>query len=191
MNKLNRKILLASKSPRRKQLLTEAGFNFELVNVDVEEIYDPAMPPVEVPIFLAEKKAIAATDYLKDDVVILAADSVVILDDVVYEKPLDTADAKRMLRALSGRTHQVVTGVCLISSQEKVSFSGTSDVKMGVLSEAEMDYYIQRYQPYDKAGGYGIQEWIGHCKVEQIVGSYTNIMGLPMHLVYKHFMQLK
>ncbi len=188
MDILNRPIILASKSPRRKHLLTEAGFvNFKVKTKEVEESYPSDMPPHEVAQYLAEKKALACIDFLtKEEEVLIAADSIVILEDEIFEKPVDRKDAIRILSALSDKKHQVITGICLLSQSKKVSFSGVSDVYLHPLSMEEIKYYIDHYQPYDKAGAYAIQEWIGHCKIEKIEGTHPNIMGLPVALIYRH-----
>jgi len=178
------KIILASKSPRRSQLLEQAGFTFEIKTTEVAEDYPDDMPPQEVPVFLAAKKANASRHFIQNDEVILAADSIVIQDDLIYEKPKDHADAVRILKTLSGKIHQVITGVCLLSNEKEKSFSGLSQVHLDVLTNEEIEYYIQQYQPFDKAGSYGVQEWIGLCKIKKIEGTYANIMGLPVDLVY-------
>ncbi|MEM6318168.1 MAG: Maf family protein [Bacteroidota bacterium] len=182
-------IILASKSPRRRQLLSEAGFQFEVRTKDVEENYPKRLSPSRVPIFLAEKKAVACQDFLADDSIILAADTIVAKGRAIYEKPKDRADAVRILSELSGQWHRVITGVCLLSKQKKVSFSGIAKVKMMPLSVEEIDFYVDTYQPYDKAGAYAIQEWIGLCKISEIRGTYANIMGLPVDLVYRYLQE--
>ena len=186
MDILNKKIILASKSPRRRFLLEEAGFTFEVKTKSVEETYPDDLPVDEVAAFLAEKKAKAAAEFLEANSILLTADSVVILGNTIYGKPKDKADAQGILRALSGSMHRVITGVCLLSKEKSVTFSGVSKVYMEALTNEEIDYYIDRFQPYDKAGAYAIQEWIGLCKISKIEGTYANIMGLPVDLVYKH-----
>jgi len=184
------KIILASKSPRRSQLLEQAGFDFEIRTTEVEENYPADMVPQKVPEFLAKKKAHASKHFLQGEEVILAADSIVILDDVIFEKPKDRADAVRILRQLSGKQHQVITGVCLLSKKQELVFSGLSQVFFDELSDAEIAFYIDQYRPFDKAGSYGIQEWIGLCKIQKIEGTYSNIMGLPVDLVYKAMLEM-
>lgn len=178
-------LILASQSPRRRQLLAEAGFQFSIRTYDVEESYPPDMPVEEVAVFLARKKAGAGVADLDDREVLLTADSVVILDGEIFGKPVDYDDAFRMLRRLSGRTHTVVTGVCLTSKTKQSSFAGVSRVTFATLNDAEIDFYLKEYQPYDKAGSYGVQDWIGLCKVVRIEGTYANVMGLPVDLVYE------
>lgn len=186
MNIMQIPIALASKSPRRQQLLQEAGFNFRVVLPNADEIYDESMNPEDVPIFLSKIKAQAAIHLTKTSEVILAADSIVILDRQIFEKPTNKLDATNILKSLSGKTHKVITGVTLLTPNKEVSFAGHSLVTMEPLSSDEIEYYISNYNPYDKAGAYGIQEWIGHCKISNIQGSYLNVMGLPVDLVYKH-----
>lgn len=190
MQVLDKSIILASKSPRRSQLLQQAGFKFTVKARSIDESYPAAMIPEKVAPFLAEKKAIAVQDFLeKSSDIILTADSVVLLDNKIYEKPKDYTDAVRILSALSGNAHQVITGVCLMSKEKKKVFSGVSTVYMDPLSPQEIEFYIKTYQPYDKAGAYAIQEWIGLCKISKIEGTYANIMGLPVDLVYQELSQ--
>ena len=183
-------LILASKSPRRSQLLTEAGFQFEIKTKDVKEDYPKQLTPQQVPLFLAEKKAKACQDFLQKGKIILAADTIVAKGKNIYEKPTDKKDAERILTKLSGKWHEVITGVCLLSKKKKVSFIGVSKVKLTKLSTTEIDYYIEQFQPYDKAGAYAIQEWIGLCKISKIKGTYSNIMGLPVDLVYRHLKKM-
>lgn len=182
------KIILASKSPRRSELLRQAGFEFEIKTTEVEENYPADMQPAFVPEFLAKKKAHASRHFIENEEILLAADSIVILDGIIFEKPKDRADAIRILQTLSGNKHEVITGVCLLSKTQERSFSGLSQVYFDEMSEEEIAYYIDTYQPYDKAGSYGIQEWVGLCKIRKIEGTYANIMGLPVDLVYKELM---
>lgn len=186
LNTLQRPLILASKSPRRSQLLTEAGFTFEVRTKEVAENYAKKLKAKAVPLFLAEKKATACQDFLQKGSIILAADTIVTKGKKIYEKPKDRKDAVRILKKLSGSWHQVITGVCLLSLEKKVSFIGVSKVKLEKLSAAEIDFYVDHFQPYDKAGAYAIQEWIGLCKISKIKGTYANIMGLPVDLVYRH-----
>lgn len=190
MQLLNQDLILASKSPRRKQLLEQAGFRFEVKSFDVEETYPEDLPLEEVAEFLAKKKADAARYLIEDQEIILAADSVVILEGVLYGKPADEQEAKSILSALSGKRHTVITGICLLSKNGEYSNSGYSEVYLDPISEEEIDYYVKKYQPYDKAGAYAIQEWIGLCKISKIEGTYPNIMGLPVDLVYKGLQEL-
>jgi len=192
MNSLiDKKIVLGSKSPRRNQLLTEAGFTFEVRIQDIDEDFDPAMPVLEVAEDLANRKAAALKDTLKDDEVLITADSVVILDGVIYNKPSNYEEGVLMLSKLSNNTHTVATGVCLMTVEQAQSFTVITKVSFDKLSQKEMDYYLKNHEPYDKAGGYGIQDWIGLCKVANIEGSYSNVMGLPIREVYLALMSLQ
>ncbi len=181
----DKKIILASASPRRSQLLSQAGIAFEVKVPQLEETYPEDLPVEEVATYLAEKKAEVARSFITSDEIILTADSVVILDGIIYGKPEDRADAIRIIEQLSGRIHQVITGVCLLSQNKKRVFAGVSRVHFNPLSREEIEYYVDTCQPFDKAGAYAIQEWIGLCKIAKIEGTYANIMGLPVDLVYQ------
>jgi septum formation protein len=181
----DRPIILASKSPRRSQLLRESGFNFTVVGFDTDESFPEDMPAEDVAPMLAQRKARAGAHLIQDQEIILAADSVVILEGEVFNKPTDFDDAFRMLSRLSGNCHTVVTGVCLLSKTKEKVMAGVTKVWFAPLSETEIRYYIDTYKPYDKAGAYGAQEWIGHCKIVRIEGTYPNVMGLPVDLVYQ------
>jgi septum formation protein len=190
MEILNKKLILASKSPRRSHLLREAGFQFSLKTKEVEEDYPTNMDVNLVAPFLAEKKALACAEFLtSDDEILIASDCVVILDNKIYGKPVDYEDAVHILRQLSGRVHTVMTGVCLLSRLKKSVFHSISYVHMAPLTEAEIAFYLERFKPYDKAGAYAIQEWIGLCKITKIEGTYSNIMGLPMDALYQHLLE--
>jgi septum formation protein len=179
-------IILASTSPRRSKLMQDAHFSFVVKTTEVAEDYPDTLPVDEVASFLAEKKAEASRIFLTSaDEIILAADSVVILDEVIYGKPVDRADAQHILRQLSGRMHRVITGVCLLSAQKKRVFSEVANVYVEPMDDEEIDFYIDQFQPFDKAGAYAIQEWIGLCKISKIEGTFSNIMGLPMQAVYR------
>lgn len=182
---LDRPLILASQSPRRRQLLAEAGFTFTVEPLDIDESFPADLPAAEVAPYLARKKAAAGQHLLGPESILLTADSVVILEGEIYNKPQDYAEGFAMLSRLSGKMHQVITGVCLKSLHKEVTLAGESRVYFGNLSEEEIDYYLQTYQPYDKAGAYGIQEWIGWCKVTRLEGTYSNVMGLPVDLVYQ------
>ncbi|MCC6459390.1 MAG: septum formation protein Maf [Saprospiraceae bacterium] len=180
----DRPLLLASKSPRRSQLLREAGFTFSVHGLEVDESFPADMPVEAVAAYLAERKALAGRHLIKDREIILSADSVVILDGQIFNKPDDYDEAYRMIRQLSGRQHSVITGVCLLAAEQQTTFSDRSEVFFEPLSDEEIDYYIRACQPFDKAGSYGVQEWIGLCKIRRIEGSYANVMGLPVHRVF-------
>lgn len=180
----DKKIILASKSPRRQFILTEAGIDFDVKPVDVVEDYYGTIPIDEVAQHLAEKKA-KQFPYLKENEIVLAADTTVIVNDTILGKPDDHEEAVQMLSSLSGKAHQVTTGVCIKDQHQVVSFSDTTLVYFKTLTEKEIDYYIKNFEPFDKAGAYGIQEWIGMIGVSKIEGSYFTVMGLPIHKVYE------
>ncbi|NJK83600.1 MAG: septum formation protein Maf [Saprospiraceae bacterium] len=190
MKILNQKLLLASKSPRRQQLMKEAGFLFEVILLDVEENYPSDLPKEKVPEYLANKKAQAAFSKMKNNDILIAADTIVVINNQILEKAQNKSEAREMLQMLSGQQHQVITGVCMATTKKRITFSAISNVWMSLLNEEEINYYIDTFQPFDKAGAYGIQDWIGICKVEKIEGSYTNIVGLPTDLIYKHIKNL-
>lgn len=178
-------LTLASKSPRRQYLLKEAGFEHKVVAIDVEEDYPEDMAKEDVARFLARKKATAYLPELKEDELVIAADTVVILNGKILGKPTDKRHAKQLLSILSGQTHKVITGVCMASKEKIVDFDDTTLVTFKMLTESEIDYYIEKYNPYDKAGAYGVQEWMGMIAIQKIEGSYFNVMGLPVHLLYE------
>lgn len=185
------KLILASQSPRRKQLLTDAALEFEIVIVPTDESYPDGLKHTEVPEFIAEEKARAVyqeldqSGKLNDETVILAADTIVLLHEKVIGKPKDAADARQILRSLSGQTHEVITGVCIRSKQKKELFHSLTKVHFNELSDAQIEYYIDRYQPFDKAGAYAIQEWIGLIGISGIEGDLYNVIGLPVNKVVK------
>lgn len=179
-------IVLASKSPRRAQLLRDAGFNFRIHQMDVNEDFSSDMPVEEVAAYLADKKATAASlDILNSNEILLTADSVVVINNQILNKPGSKEEAYEMLQLLSDQTHIVYTGVCLRNTDKKVVFSNQTSVTFGTLSDHEISYYIEQFNPMDKAGSYGIQEWIGFCKVRKIEGEYANVMGLPVYAIYE------
>ncbi len=178
-------ILLASQSPRRRQLLQDAGIPFEVLAQDVDESWPEELQVEEVAPFLARKKAEALLHSLQEGEVLLTADSVVILDGKIYNKPATREEACDMLRALSGRIHRVITGVCLISTQREEVFYEVTKVFFAELTAEEIQYYVDKFKPYDKAGAYAVQEWIGLCKISRIEGDFYNIMGLPVQAVYQ------
>ena len=185
-----KKIILASNSPRRKELLTGLGCDFEVRVVQgIDESYPPNLAMEEIPQYIANEKADAYK--VGVDEVLLTADTVVVLGDEVLGKPRDAADASRMLHALSGQTHHVITGVCLTTTTAQRRFSVVTEVTFKHLTDQEIDYYITNWHPYDKAGAYGIQEWIGYIGVTGIRGSYFNVMGLPVQRIYQELQLLK
>ena len=184
-------LILASKSPRRSELLSKARIPFQIKTREVEETYPDSLEAAEVAPYLARKKAAAVKDFIQQpNDVILTADSVVILDGRIYGKPKDREDAIAIIKQLSGRKHRVITGCCLTYQGGEVVFSGISDVYFSSISEEEIIYYVDQYQPYDKAGAYAIQEWIGLCKIQKIEGTFPNIMGLPVNLVYQNLLEI-
>lgn len=180
------KIILASNSPRRKELLSGLDIDYETrVIPDVDESYPNSLHIEDVAVYLAEKKASAYQPELKDKELLITADTVVLLENKILGKPANEEESATILRVLSSKTHKVITAVCLTSTEKQVSFSDTSLVTFGKLIDAEIDYYVSKYKPFDKAGAYGVQEWIGYMAVERIEGSYYNVMGLPVFKVYK------
>jgi len=180
------RIILASNSPRRKELLSGLDLDYEVkVLPDIEEDYPENLPTAEIPVYIAAEKAEAYREMMADDELIITADTVVVLGDEVLGKPTDLDDARRMLRELSGKTHQVITGVCLMTREKQRKFAVTTDVTFKELTDEEINYYVETYQPLDKAGAYGIQEWIGYIGVTGLNGSYFNVMGLPVQRIYK------
>jgi septum formation protein len=180
------KIILASNSPRRKELLAGIDVQFEVrVIQDIDESYPSDLPTKNIAEYISHKKAAVYQQQMAPDELIITADTIVVLGNEVMGKPHDEADARRMLRELSGRTHQVITGVTLTTIEKQTSFSVETDVTFKQLSDSEIDYYISHYKPFDKAGAYGIQEWIGHIGVTGLQGSYFNVMGLPVQRIYE------
>lgn len=176
------KLILASGSPRRQFILKEAGINFLIRTKDTPEDYPEYLPPHEVPVYLARKKAKPFFPELSDETV-LTADTVVILNDDIIGKPANEQEAFQMLRQLSGNKHTVVTGVCLINREKEKTFAEQSDVYFKELSDEEIWHYVTNYKPLDKAGAYGVQDWIGMVAITRIDGSFYNVMGLPIHRV--------
>jgi septum formation protein len=179
-------IILASQSPRRQQLLADLSLKFKVQSMDVPEEFPPELGMTEVPVYLAELKATAFLPQLKSNQLVITADTIVWLDGQVMNKPTDYADGFRMLKDLSGKKHQVITGVCLLSTEKKISFFASTDVWFKDLSDEEIHFYLENFRPYDKAGAYGIQEWIGYIGIHRIEGSFFNVMGLPVQSLYEH-----
>lgn len=179
----NYNIILASSSPRRISLMRDTGFKFEIRNISVDEEYPSDLKATDVAIYLACKKS----DYFKEvsnDELIITADTTVCLDGEIIGKPKDREDAVNILKKLSGNKHSVITGVCLKMKDKVISFSECTYVYFKDLNDEEINYYVDNFKPYDKAGAYGIQEWIGYIGVEKIEGSFFNVMGLPIHRLY-------
>lgn len=189
---MSRRIVLASGSPRRRQLLADLGVDFTVDTVDgVDETVDPSVEAAEVAPFLSRKKARAYCEakHPDDNTIVITADTVVVVDDEVLGKPADAADARRMLGMLSGRTHKVVTGVTVVCGQRCDTRRQVTEVNFKPLSDDEIEYYVSAYRPFDKAGAYGIQEWIGCIGIEGISGDYYNVMGLPLRLLYEMLLE--
>ncbi len=182
-------IILASKSPRRQNLLKELGFEFEIKTKDIEEIYPPNLKREQVALFLSKLKSNAFKDGLKENDLVLTSDTIVCLKDEIIGKPKDRQDAIEMLAKLSGNRHEVITAVTLLSKEKQHTFYDETEVYFKELTTEEIEYYIDEYEPFDKAGSYGIQEWIGYVGIEKIIGSYFNVMGLPVKRVYDELLQ--
>lgn len=182
-------LFLASKSPRRQELLKALNIAFEICSSDADEQFPEELEQNEVAIYIAKQKA-DAIDLKKfpDNALIISADTIVCIANQILGKPQNSQQASEMLNTLSGKTHKVITGICLTSKQKQLTFSVATEVEFKTLTEAEISYYIENYAPYDKAGSYGIQEWIGYIGVKRIEGSYFNVMGLPVHALYEALM---
>ncbi|MFO8088136.1 MAG: Maf-like protein [Bacteroidales bacterium] len=186
----HKNIILASQSPRRHHLLKALGLDFKIMPLAVDERYPDHLKRAEIPVYLAELKAEAFPDNeLTDNDLVLTADTIVWLDNKVLSKPADRSDAVQILRQLSGQMHEVYSGVCLRSPGKIKSFSACTEVFFRDLQEDEIEYYVDTYRPFDKAGAYGIQEWIGYIGIERISGSFYNVMGLPIQKVYEELLQ--
>lgn len=181
-----KKIILASNSPRRKELLGGLDIPFEVITINgLDESFSEDLKGEEIPLFLSEKKSEAYSEFWsKPETIVITADTIVWMNDKVLGKPKSREEALEMLRFMSGKSHYVYTGVCVRSAEKKVSFVCSSEVRFANLDETEIEYYVDKYQPYDKAGSYGVQEWIGYIGVEHINGSFYNIMGLPIQRLY-------
>lgn len=184
-------IVLASNSPRRKELMSGLGVDYVVKTLpDVDESYPDTLQGEEIPAYISREKAEAYQSMIEPDELLITADTIVWMNGEVLGKPKDGEDAIRMLRKLSGASHQVITGVCLTTKGWQNSFTVTTDVTFAVLSEEEIVYYVDKYSPMDKAGAYGVQEWIGFIGVESISGSYYNVMGLPVQKLYRELIKL-
>lgn len=179
------KIILGSSSPRRKYLLEEAGFEVEVFPLNVEENYPADIRLDEVALYLAHKKSKAYSLSIPIDSILLTADSTVVLKDKILGKPETVEEGVEFILELSGKIHQVITGVVIRDWNKTIGFKSTTLVEFSDVTEEEAFFYVNKYQPFDKAGGYGLQEWIGLCKVKSIHGTYSNVMGLPVHEVYE------
>ena len=185
------KIVLASNSPRRRELLS--GLNLEytvMVLPDIDESYPDTLKGEEIPMYISREKAEAYRNSMAEDELIITADTVVCINEKVLGKPRTQEEAKEMLRELSGKTHQVITGVCLMTCGLQRTFSATTQVTFDVLTEDEIEFYVEKFRPLDKAGAYGVQEWIGFVGVSRLEGSYFNVMGLPVQRLYQELKKL-
>ncbi len=191
---MSKKIILASQSPRRKQLLEWAEVDFDIVIQATDESYPPSMAVEEIPVYIARNKALAVEEKLKASrttiPLILAADTVVVLDNKIIGKPVDRNDAINILLSLSGQQHLVITGVVIRQGDTEISFADITKVWFNELSEEEIRFYVDKYQPYDKAGAYAIQEWIGVIGIKNIEGDFYNVMGLPVSRVVRYIRQI-
>ncbi len=185
----NYKFILASQSPRRHYLLKELGLIFETRTKEIDESFPKHLKAQHIALYLAEKKAAAFDEELTDKTVVITSDTIVCINDQVLNKPVDKADAVRMLNLLSGKKHEVYTGVCLKSNSKTTSFFARTDVYFKTLTAAEIEYYVTNHHPYDKAGAYGAQEWIGYIAIEKIEGTYFNVMGLPLYELYNELLK--
>ena len=180
----NYNFILGSNSPRRKEILKEIGLEFSIYPSNINENFNKEIELEDIPVFLAEKKANALKNKLKENDILITADTIVIYNNELLSKPENTYQAKEMLEKLSGKSHKVITGVCISSKNIKSIFSCETIVTFNQLNKFEIEFYINKYNPFDKAGSYGIQEWIGLIGVKKIEGSYTNVVGLPASMVY-------
>lgn len=185
------KVILASNSPRRKELLAGLGVDYEVRTLpDVDESYPETLQGADIPLYIAKEKADAYVAMMQPGELMITVDTIVWLDGKVLGKPRDREDALQMLRTMSGRTHEVFTGVCITTTDWQRSFTAQTEVRFATLSEEEIAYYVDNFQPMDKAGAYGVQEWIGFIGVENISGSYYNIMGLPVQKLYRELLKV-
>lgn len=185
------KIILASNSPRRRELLSGLGIDYEVrIIKDIDESYPETLKGEDIPVFISKSKAEAYLYTLGENEMVITADTIVYTNGKVLGKPADKDDAFSMLKELSGHSHQVITGVCITTRKFQKSFATVTEVTFGSLSDEEINFYIEKYKPFDKAGAYGIQEWIGFIGVSGIKGSYFNVMGLPVQRLYKELKEL-
>lgn len=189
MNQQFPTIILASKSPRRQELLKQMDLDFRIVLKEVDESYPDNLTPEEIAVYIAQKKATAFDETVSEEIV-LTADTIVVIEGHILGKPNDEDHAIEMLKMLSGKVHQVITGVCLFYKQQYHSFYEVSEVTFRKLTDEEINHYVAKYKPMDKAGSYGIQEWVGITGMERINGSYTNVVGLPTERLYRELLKL-
>lgn len=194
MNPLTQKfegtrIILGTNSPRREELFKQIGLSFEIIKKDFDESYPEQFRREDISMFLARKKALSYKQDVADGGIVITSDTIVAVDELILGKPTDLKDAERMLRLLSGRKHSVITGVCIMSSKKSESFFVKTDVSFKTLKDNEIEYYLTNFNPLDKAGAYGIQDWIGMIGVEYIIGSFYNVVGLPTKELYDNLMR--
>lgn len=182
-------LILGSASPRRQELLKSLGFTFRLRPINADEIWPKDLMAEEIPVFLAEHKAAAYQEELADNDLLITADTIVWCEGKVFNKPENFEEGKKMLSELSGKMHEVFTAVCLKSRNKKITFCDTSKVYFKELQNEEIEYYLRNFKPYDKAGGYGVQDWIGYIAIDRIEGSFYNVMGLPVKQLYEHLIR--
>ena len=184
-----RRLILASGSPRRRELLGELGLEFTIGQIkDYDETYPASLKYDEIPAYIAEQKSLHYKGELEPNDILITSDTIVAIDGDILGKPKDKSEAIKMLRELSGRTHHVVTGLCIRSTQKTVTISDTCEVTFDILSDEDIEYYIDNFKPFDKAGAYGIQEWIGLSNIKSITGSVYTVIGLPVQQLYKALM---
>jgi septum formation protein len=183
------KIILGSGSPRRQELLKSLGYNFEVKPINADESFPENLKAQDIPLFLADKKANAYSEKLSDNEILITSDTIVWCEGKVLNKPSGFEEGKQMLGMLSGRMHEVFTAVCLKSGRKQITFYDTSKVYFKVLTNEEIEYYLTNFNPYDKAGGYGVQDWIGYVAIEKIEGSFYNVMGLPVKKLYEELIK--
>ncbi len=191
LNLTNKRIILASQSPRRQELLRGLDIDFITHSADIDEVYPDNLKAEEIPMYLAEQKANAMLSNLQKDDLLITADTIVWMNGKAINKPKDRTDAYKMISELSGNEHTVYTGVQITTTKQKINFFSETKVTFSVLDESEINYYLDKYEPYDKAGAYGIQEWIGYIGIEKIEGSYYNVMGFPLHQIYQNLKELR
>ncbi len=184
LNLKGHKIILASQSPRRRELLRGLDVEFEVTSVDADESFPDSLKGADAVQYICKAKAEAYKPLLEDKTIAITADTVVILDDKIIGKPKTEEEAFGMIKSLSGRVHEVITAVCIFSKEKSIEFYSSTEVHFSTLTDEEIRYYIHKYKPFDKAGSYGVQEWIGYIGIEKIVGSYFNVMGLPVKRLY-------
>lgn len=177
--------ILGSNSPRRSQILKEMGLDFKIIASNIDETIPKGIKNKNVPIYLAKEKANFLFKELNENEILITADTIVLMNDEIITKPSNKKDAKDILQKISNNKHEVITGICITSNSNQHSFSSKTEVFFNKISDSEIEYYLEKFKPYDKAGSYGIQEWLGLISVRKIIGSYTNVVGLPSSELYQ------